>query len=334
MAFDENMLIPKEDMIVKKEDVIKIKEEDINVEQLFNKRDRLYLKRLGPNVEKLKSLIKDSSSGEVEFKIKDIKNMMGDEFKDRNVTSFYSMIKTILIESGINVKLYHHYGANVILSFAKDGEVRPYIEVVRERLLKVAKNAGYESYRDYIRNTQAQRRNRMRSNATMHDKDSRHYFVGIGRKYVSIIFPNAIINEFALTNRYSEEKGGYDWISDGLKVKHQSSTLKHKVDEDGERDVFQWGINENNRADVFVLTAWENSENLNLFKAWIFDAREIVNNKEFWNRSSFLISTHKRSIDKYSKYEVDDEKLDLIRNKILCDREIEQEIIIDDETIG
>jgi hypothetical protein len=306
-----------------------VKKEDLSKEYTC---DRLYLKRLDPLIEKFRSLIKDSSNGEVEFKIKDIKNMMGDEFKDRDVTSFYSMLKTILIESGIKVRLHHWYGANVILSFAKDGEVRPYIELVRERQLKTAKNAGYESYRDYIRNTQAQRRNRMRSNITMHDKDSKHYFVDIGRKYiVPVLFPGAIINEFALTNQYSEEKGGYDWISNGLKWKHQASTLRHKVDEDCERLIFQWGIKNNNRADVFILTAWDNIENLGLIKAWIFDAHEIVNNKEFWNRESFLISTNKRSMDKYSKYEVDDERLDLIRNKILYDQEI---TIIDDEKIN
>ena len=324
-------------MLIKEEDVKVVTKEDIEVEQLFNKRDRLYLRKIGPNLEKLKSLIKDSSSGEAELKIKDIKNMMGDEFKDRDITSFYTMIKTILIESGIKVRLHHHYGANVILSFASEGEVRPYIEVVRERLLKVAKNAGYESYRDYIRNTQAQRRNRMRSNATMHDKDSKHYFVDIGRKYVSIIFPNAVINEFVLTNRYSEEKGGYDWVSNGLKIKSITSTLKHRIDESNkeDRELFQWGINSNDRADVFILTGWKDAENLELMKAWIFDAHEIVNKKEFWNRSSFLISTKKRSINKYSKWEVDEDKLDLIRNKILCDQKIEQEIIIiDDETIG
>ena len=319
MVLDTNMLIKKED----------VKVED--------KRDRLYLRKIGPYIESLKSLIKDSSNGEVELKIKDIKNMMGNEFKDRDVTSFYTMIKTILIESGINVKLHHHYGANVILSFAKENEIRPYIEVVRERMLKVAKNAGYENYRDYLRNTQAQRRNRIKSDMTMHDKDSKFYFVNIGKKYIANeLFPGAVIDEHFGANQYTEY-GGYDWTTnDGIKVKHLASTLIHRVDKSNneDRELFQWGIKENNRADVFILTGWDNSENLGLMKAWIIDAKEIVNGKEFWNRGSFLISTHPRSINKYSKYEVDEECLDLIRNKILVDQEIEKEIIIDDEKIN
>jgi hypothetical protein len=301
-----------------------VEKEDVKIEEQPHKCDRIYLKKISPHIERFKTLIKNSSTGEIEVKIKDLKNLMGEEFKDRNVNSFYSMLKTILIESGINVKLHHYYGAHVILSFAKEDDIRPYIEIVRERMLKAAKNAGYDRYADYIRDNQAQRRN---SKIDMYDKSSKKYFVDIGRKYVSIIFPDAIINLNSMSNQYTEDKGGYDWISGGLKIKHIASTLKHKVDapkvwgrESIERDVFQWGINENNRTDVFILTAWDNSENLDLFKAWIFKAHEVVNDKEFWNRGSFLISTHKRSIDKYSKYEVDEDTLDLIRNKIQLDQ--------------
>lgn len=311
-----------------------IKEEDVVIEdnnRQRNKFDGLYVKAIGPHIERLKSLIKDSSNGEIEVKIKDFKNLMGEEFKDRDINSFYSMIKLILIESGIKVKLYHHYGANVILSFAKENEIRPSIEINRERLMKTAKKAGYERYADYKRNVPSVKKAHP---LNMYDKESKQYFVTIGRKYVSIIFPNAIINWDSIANQHTVDKGGYDWTtSDGLKVKHMASTLRHKVDQPKawggkgfERDLFHWGIGNNNRADVFMLTAWGDSKNLDLMKAWIFEAHEIVNGKEFWDRTSFLISTHDRSIDKYSKYEVDEVTLDLIRNKILLDQEIEQGI--------
>jgi IS1 family transposase len=309
--------------LVEKEDV-----EDISPRSKFGS-DDLYRKKIVPHIERIKSLIENSSTGEIEVKIKDLKNLMGEEFKDRNVNSFYSMLKLILIENGINVKLHHHYGANVILSFAKEEEIRSSIDIVRERMLKTAKNAGYDRYADYIRNYQMQKR---RYKTNMYDKEDKHYFVTIGRKYISAIFPNAIINWDLMANVHTVEKGGYDWISNGLKVKHLASTLRHKVDPPSmgkkgfERDLFQWYIANNNKADAFILTAWDNSENLDLMKAWFFNKGDIVNSKEFWNRTSFLISTSDRSMDKYCEYEVDDDKLDLIRNKILHDQEIEQGI--------
>jgi hypothetical protein len=197
-------------------------------------------------------------------------------------------------------------------------------------MLKTAKNAGYERYADYVRNT---KNIKLRYKIDMYNKTSKKYFVDIGRKYVSIIFPNAIINWKAMSNQHSVDEGGYDWISEGIKVKHIASTLKHKTDtpkvwgrEGLERDVFQWGIMKNDVADIFVLTGWGDSTNLDLMKAWIFNKGDIVNGREFWDRVSFLISTNDRSIDKYSKYEVDKATLDIIRNKILLDQEIEQEI--------
>jgi uncharacterized protein (UPF0332 family) len=309
--------------LIEKEDVIEVKENGAGYVGIY--RDRILL-----HVERFKSLIKDSDSGEIEVKIKDIKNLMGEEFKDRNVNSFYMMLKTILIEKGINIKLHHHYGANLVMSFAKENEIRPSIEIVRERLLKSAKNAGYDRYADYVRDRQIKSKIH---NKTMYDKDSKKYFVDIGRKYVSIIFPNAVINWNSIANQHSEDKGGYDWTSNGIKIKHIAGTLRHSVlkshsmgAEDFERDFFQWGINYNDRTDAFILTAWDDSKNLELMKAWYIKKGEVVNGKEFWDRSSFLISTHDRSIAKYSKYEVDDSKLDLIRNKILLDQEIYNDV--------
>ena len=203
--------------LVEKEDVII---EDVSPRSKFGSAD-LYSKKITPHIERFKSLIENSGTGEIEVKIKDIKNLMGEEFKDRNINSFYTMLKLILIENGIKVKLHHHYGANVILSFAPEEEIRPSIDIVRERMLKTAKNAGYTRYADYIRCHQLQIGRYKRN---MYNKEDKKYFVDIGRKYISIIFPDAIINWEAMANQHTVEKGGYDWISNGLKIKHVSST--------------------------------------------------------------------------------------------------------------
>ena len=313
MTFDKNMLIPKEDMISKKEVI--------------------YKEKISPFIGNFKELIK-KADGKTEIRMKDIRDMFGgEEFKNKSDMTLYSRIKDILLENGIKVQLHHHYGANLIMTLVGDkSEIVNGTEAGRLRRENTAKNAGFLNWTYYRRRLKSYIHMR---GAYTEDGNGKFYSVNIGRRFiVSILFPGCIINEKSI-DRYSLD--GYDWVtSDGLKVKHVICHLKHSVDKEGfERDSFQWGIYKNNVADIFVLTGWENGDDLELIKGWIFDKEEVVNGRKFWDRESFLISTHDRSINKYSKYEVDNDNLELIRNKILVDQKIEQEIIIiDDETIG
>ncbi|MBZ5529612.1 MAG: hypothetical protein LAN71_17155 [Acidobacteriia bacterium] len=327
MSLDESLLI-------KKEDVIK---EDIS----YNRGCGTYLRKLSPHIERFKALIKGSSSGEIEVKIRDLKSLMGEEFKDVVVNSFYSRVKDILLEFGIKVKLHHHYGANLILSLASEGEIRPSIDAGRERILKTAKNAGYDGTAEYFRDAPSERKRHLTD--MRYDKENKFYLVYIGKKYIApILYPGAIINKHSLGSRLTVS--GYDWEASiiGLKIKHIGSHLQHGIVDDYERNFFQWSIGNNEIADVFLLTGWGNVEEVGegregrggkggLIKAWVFNKGDIINNREFWDRVSFLISTHKRSLKKYSEYEVSKEKLEKIRERLesVSQLDIDMDVDID-----
>jgi hypothetical protein len=78
MKLNENMLIKKNDVIV-------------------NSRLGLYRKKILQHIDIFENSI-EYGNGKTEIKIKDLKNLMGEEFKDRDITSFYTMI-TIMGEN-------------------------------------------------------------------------------------------------------------------------------------------------------------------------------------------------------------------------------------------
>lgn len=295
MVFDESVLIPKEDMLIKKEVI--------------------YREKTLPHIDVFKNLIK-KGDGKTEIRMKDIRDMFGrDEFKNKSDMTLYSRIKEILLENGIKVQLHHHYGANLIMTFVSDeSEIINGTEAGRLRRENTAKNAGFLNWAYYRRRLESYKKSR---GVYTEDGNGKFFSVNIGRRFIANeLFPGCIINEKSI-DRYSLD--GYDWVtSDGLKVKHIAVHLKHSADKEGfERNYFQWGIGKNNVADIFVLTGWGNGDDLELIKGWIFDKEEVVNGRKFWDRESFLISIHDRSINKYSRYEIDDDKLENIRRKII-----------------
>jgi hypothetical protein len=306
-----------EDFLLKKEDVYDIDSigGDEYIDDVRESRVNIYRRGVLPFISEFKKLI-EKGDGEIIVKIRDIRNMLGwEKFGKRDDNVIYYRLRTILLEYGIKVKLYHHYGANLVMELVSDeSEIISEVEITRMRQDKVAKKSGFSNWGEYTKNQPYYRKIRPMS---MYDKDCKKYFIHIGKRFIIELFPGAIANERVGGNQYTEY-GKYDWVtSNGLKVKHVASTLRRRTDKEGfEREYFQWGIFNTNIADIFVLTGWGDSTNLDLMKAWIISKGEIVNGREFWDRKSFVISTHDRSIDKYCKYEIDDSILEEIRENI------------------
>jgi cell division protein FtsB len=249
MVLNENMLVSKEDVSIDTRTLIP--------------RDT-YRSRISPYISMFKELIR-KGNGTTEIKLRNIREFLGSDFKWKKEYTIYMMLKDILLEFGICTEVRHYYGFNVVMTFAGDNEkIIDSTDIARERRQKMAENAGFKEYRDYLKNTPSQKARRQ---TNMGNKDCKFYFVNIGKKFIApILFPGAVINEYSFGG--NKTIGGYDWTtSDGIKVKHIASTLKHRVDkpevegrEGFERDLFQWGIGNNNRADVFILTAWDNRD--------------------------------------------------------------------------
>lgn len=287
------------------------KEEMIKSHGTFN--DPTYREKILPNIEEFKRLIGDGN-GKTEIRMRDIRNIIGyEKYKDKSDNNLYLKMQDILREFGINVQMRHHYGCNLVLTLVGDNsEIIKESEAIRIRNDKVAKGAGYLDYADYCRNKISYRK--IRNTDMRFDEDNKFHMMYVGKKYMAPeLFPGAIINNRSTGCRFNLQ-GGYDWEVNGVKVKHLACHIRHSTGGKGfERDYFQWNIGRNEEAGIFLLTGWGNVGSLDLMKAWIVDAKEIVNKREFWDRTSFLISTHDRSIGKYLKFEVDEVRLDQIR---------------------
>ena len=282
-----------------------------------------YRKKILSHIEEFKRLI-GGGNGKTEVKMRDIRNILGyEEYKNRSDNNLYLKMRDILLEFGIKTQMYHHFGCNLLLTFVNDeSEIIKESEAVRIRNKNVAKKYGFSSWGEYILDRPSYRVTRttdMRFN-----EENKFHMTYIGKKYIANeLFPGAVINKRSTGCRFNLQ-GGYDWEVNGIRVKHAASHIRHTTDGNGfERDFFQWGIGKNEEADAFLLTGWGNVGTLDLMKAWIIDAKEIVNSREFWVRTSFLISTSDKSISKYSKFEVDEIRLEKVRDKLVTVSQIE-----------
>ncbi len=110
------------------------------------------------------------------------------------------------------------------------------------------------------------------------------------------------------------------WDIDGhkFKIKHIYSCLNRRL-----YKIKNWRyyIKYNDHVDIFILTAFNNIESLELQHFWVIKAKEKFpsqrsEDKEFWNRSVYFIYDTKKGISKMEKYEHKD-KLEKLKDLIL-----------------
>jgi hypothetical protein len=138
MVLNENMLVSKEDVSIDTRTLIP--------------RDT-YRSRISPYISMFKELIR-KGNGTTEIKLRNIREFLGSDFKWKKEYTIYMMLKDILLEFGICTEVRHYYGFNVVMTFAGDNEkIIDSTDIARERRQKMAENAGFKEYRDYLKNT-------------------------------------------------------------------------------------------------------------------------------------------------------------------------------------
>lgn len=171
-----------------------------------------------------------------------------------------------------------------------------------EELNKLAIKRGYIDLRDYVDRELGVPNDNI-------SRDLEQYFgIHIAERCVSSLFKDSI--------RMPINNPGYDWICKrGYKIQHKASCLIDK----GSR--FFYKILNNDMADYFILTGWNNRKDLVPIFILLIHSEEIVRDKPFWMRKTFYITNKPEYLLEFEKYNLID-KLEKLKEYCKIVKEI------------
>ena len=310
-------LVEKEDMIVDSVKDQYCDKDEINHE--YNTRS-LYKEAILGYVEKWKSEIEESPTGQITVRIRYIRdNILGKGFKEKSDNNIYCRLRFVLLEYGISVVLRHHYGAYLLMSQAKEEDIMSDKERTRIMHADAVKNAGFDKSGDYYKSIPS------------YEKDTIPCDVDIScPKYIGLFIEEKLMKMFdgasknpIATNLFGA--GAWDWkCKNGVLIKYVSACLIYRIKIDKksgkeyEWEGWHWAIARNNVPDSFLLIGYgESRENLDVENAWFVPGKDVIRTKKFWDRESFTIRTDKKKqLIEMKKYEVGKEKLNMMREII------------------
>lgn len=300
--------------IIPKEDIIDIVESD---DVSFQEKRGLYKDAILGYVGDWKSEIEKSPDGQIMVGIRHIRdNILGKGFENKTDSNVYNRLRFILLEKGIAVELKHHYGANLVMSLAREEDIISDKERSRIEYLKTVKKAGFDRSGDYCKSYPS------------YEKDTIPYNVDLRcSKYIGLFIEEKLMKIFdgASKNPISSNlfgAGAWDWkCKNDVLIKHVSACLIYriKIDKKSGKEYdwegFHWAIARNNVPNFFLLLGYgESRENLDVENAWLVPGKDVVRTKKFWNRESFSIRTDKKKqLIEMKRYEVGEDKLEKIR---------------------
>jgi len=213
------------------------------------------------------------------------------------------------------------YGREFILWAKENGILKKDIEIYHKDLKIKLNNAGcntekeYDNkcaqklgYKNYAERIKESRWNKGISSPASENEDCNTYFgIYIAENYVMKTFEDPI--------KAPPNNPGFDWLcKNGKKIEHKAACLI--FDKYG-NSKFHFPIEYNNIADYFILSGWNNREDLEPMYIWMYYKDDIVRGRKFWRRDSFPITNKPKYLEKLKEYEIKD-KLDKLKE--LCNR--------------
>ena len=312
-------LIAKEDMIV---DSVKDQYYDKGVS--FKEKHSLYKEAILGYIGGWKKDIEESPTGQITVRMRHIRdNILGEDFKEKTDRNIYDRLRSILLEYGIYVNLKHHYGANLVMSLAREEDIISDRERSRIQYMKTAKNAGFDLTGDYCKSYPSYEKDTTPCNVDL--RCPKYIGLYIEEKLMKI-FDGASKNPIP-SNLFGA--GAWDWkCKNGVLIKYIGACLQYRIKinksngKEYEWTGWQWAILRNNVPDFFLLVAYgESRENLDVMNAWFVPSKDVVRTKKFWDREGFSIRCDKKKqLLEMKKYEVDKDKLEKIREIIRQNR--------------
>jgi len=272
-------------------------------------------------VDEWKRKIGESPDGKIVVRIRYIReDILGKWFEDKSDMAIYMRVKHILLEYGIDVRLKHHYGANLVMTIANEGDIISDNERARIVRETNAKKLGFDNFFEYKRTTEGYKR------------DHTPYYEDFGcTKYIGLYIEKKIMNavfEDAEKNPITTSLLGaalWDWkTKDGILIKHIASCYHYdtKINKSNGKEYewegYHWNTYRNKVPHFYLLIGYnDDRENLDINNAWLIPTKERIRRREFWDREGFSIRCDKGAqLLEMKKYEIGNEKLNEIRKII------------------
>ena len=275
-----------------------------------------------------KRKIGESYDGRIVVRVRHIReNILGIGFENRSDSAIYMRAKHILLEHGIDVKLKHHYGANLVMMLISDEDERRIIsesDTERTRKLRdnTAKKAGFDNFYSYLKTTDGYKNKHIPCDM---DIECTYYLGYHIRDKIAELFDDVVKNPIAHRHQYIDKESGlWDWrCGNGVLIKHIASCHQYmiKTDQFGreyEWSGWHWNIYGNKMPDYYLLLGYGDSrENLDIIRGWLIPSKDRIRRREFWNREGFTIRTDKGpQLMEMRQYEISHDKILKIRKII------------------
>lgn len=193
----------------------------------------------------------------------------------------------------------------------------------KEYLDKLAQNKGYH---DRAERCRYYRYNTGRSSPSSQNEDCADSFgIDIGEE----LFRRFLLTIFEYVEHMKRGNRGFDFICKNprqefidkyhqfkfekdkeYRIQHKARCIRYDTNSD-EWSGWHYSISDrngyNNNTDYFILSAWDDRDNLNILHIWIFYKNDMVRGEKFWKRKGFVITNTPKKLKEFQNYELTDE---------------------------
>lgn len=159
---------------------------------------------------------------------------------------------------------------------------------------KCAQDAGFSDYAERMREyTYKTGKNLPRE---VNDDCSLWFGEFISQNYVMKTFEDSI--------KIPSNNPGFDWIcKKGQKIDHKGACLKYYP---WQSPHWSFHIRHNKISDYFILSAWDDKDNLNPLHVWMFHKNDKVRGRKFCEFEEFVVTNTPEKLKELEKWEVTD----------------------------
>lgn len=190
---------------------------------------------------------------------------------------------------------------------------------------KKAQRKGYKTDREYQKaefrdyknewNRNYRYENGIQEPMDSNGKCSSNFGVFIGEG----IFEKYLLTIFEHVKKMDYGNPGFDFVCKNVRQEFIDKYPQFKLRKDEEYRIqlkvrclinhcgsVQWifNIEYNNKADYFILAAWDDRNNLNLLHLWLFHKDDMIRGRSLWNRTSLTITNRSEYLEKFKSHEI------------------------------